>query len=144
MRVVFFDLGKTLEDGDVLLPGARETVTAIQQLRDAEGGPVMTGLISDFDTPTPADPLPAIRERYVAILVTPGIRALFEPIARRATLSFEVGVFKPDPKIFRAALDKMEPDLPFAAAFFVTENLAHVQAARQLGMRAVHFRGPGQ
>jgi hypothetical protein len=37
MKVVLFDLGKTLEDQDVLLPGARETLQAIQEMRDGPG-----------------------------------------------------------------------------------------------------------
>jgi hypothetical protein len=43
MKVVLFDLGKTLEDGDVLLPGAREILQAIQAMRDFNGeGVVLT------------------------------------------------------------------------------------------------------
>ena len=60
------------------------------------------------------------------------------------TLSTEVGVRKPDPAIFRAALDRLQPGLPFHQAVFVTERLEHIQAARALGMLAVHFKGPGQ
>ena len=37
MKVVLFDLGKTLEDRDVLLPGARETLQAIQAMRSSNG-----------------------------------------------------------------------------------------------------------
>ena len=50
----------------------------------------------------------------------------------------------PDPAIFRAALDRLQPGFPFHQAVFVTERLEHVQAARALGMLAVHFKGPGQ
>jgi hypothetical protein len=35
MKVVLFDLGKTLEDREVLLPGAREPLQAIQATRDS-------------------------------------------------------------------------------------------------------------
>ena len=59
------------------------------------------------------------------------------------TLSTEVGVRKPDPAIFRAALDRLQPGFP-STSRFVTERLEHVQAARALGMLAVHFKGPGQ
>ena len=37
MKVIIFDLSKTLEDRDVLLPGARETLQAIQAMRDSKG-----------------------------------------------------------------------------------------------------------
>jgi putative hydrolase of the HAD superfamily len=60
------------------------------------------------------------------------------------TLSTEVGFVKPDERIFRAALDKFKAGLPFAAAMFVTERPDHVAAAAALGMRSVHFKGPGQ
>jgi hypothetical protein len=59
-------------------------------------------------------------------------------------LPTEVGVRKPGPAIFRAALDRLQPGLPFHQAVFVTERLEHIQAARALGMLAVHVRGPGQ
>jgi hypothetical protein len=44
MKVVLFDLGKTLEDGDVLLPGAREILQAIQAMRDFNGEAVVLTL----------------------------------------------------------------------------------------------------
>src|SRR5262249_44460227 len=53
--------------------------------------------------------------------------------------STDVGVFKPDRRLFRAALDNIEPGLPFRDAMFVTENESHIAAARQLGMRGVHL-----
>ena len=37
MKIVLFDLGRTLEVNDVLLPGAKETLEAIQELKDAAG-----------------------------------------------------------------------------------------------------------
>ena len=144
MKIVLFDLGRTLEHNDVLLPGAVQTLEAIGNLRDMDGQPVAMGLVSDFDMPqTPAD-VPAIRQSYLAILEQLGIRRFFEPADRCVTLSTDVGVFKPDERVFRAALDRFVPNLPFTAALFVSENLSHVSAARALGMRAVHFKGPGQ
>jgi FMN phosphatase YigB (HAD superfamily) len=146
MKVVLFDLGNTLEDQqrDVLLPGARKTLTAIQAMRDPKNIPPVLALISDFDMPSSPDEIPAIRERYVAILNHLGIRAFFEPILKRVTLSTEVGVFKPDKKIFKAAISKIDRRLTFKDVLFITENLGHVQKARLLEMKAIHFKGPGQ
>ena len=135
MKLVFFDLGDTLESGDVLLPGALETLQGIADLRSSGGEPAVLGLISDFDMPSP---------EYYAILDLLGIRSFFEPVATRVTLSNEVGVFKPDPRIFREAIDRIDPGLEFGDALFITERRSHVVAARQLGMQAVHFQGPGQ
>ena len=126
MKIVLFDLGQTLEHNDVLLPGAVQTLEAIGNLRDMDGQPVAMGLVSDFDMPqTPAD-VPAIRQSYLAILERLGIRRFFEPADRCVTLSTDVGVFKPDERVFRAALDRFAPNLPFTAALFVSENLNHV------------------
>jgi FMN phosphatase YigB (HAD superfamily) len=60
------------------------------------------------------------------------------------TLSSEVGVFKPDEKIFRTVIEKLDEDLHFGDVVFITENRGHVIEARRLGMGAIHFRGPGQ
>ncbi len=144
MQVVLFDLGDTLEHQDTLFPGAVETLTAISQMRDEDQQSVRLGLVSDFDMPhRPAD-IPAIRERYVDVLDRLGIRDFFEPVDVGVTLSTDVGVYKPDPRVFRAALDKFSPGLAFESAVFVTENYDHVLTARSLGMRAVHLAsGPG-
>ncbi len=144
MKVVLFDLGKTLEDQDVLLPGARETLQAIRGMRDSSGEAAVSALVSDFDMPDDPEQIPGIRQRYFEILDGLGIRSFFEPVADRVTLSSEVGVRKPDEKIFRAVIEKIDEDLGFRDVVFITENRGHVIEARRLGMRAIHFKGPGQ
>ncbi|MBI4780973.1 MAG: hypothetical protein HY785_06575 [Oscillatoriophycideae cyanobacterium NC_groundwater_1537_Pr4_S-0.65um_50_18] len=144
MKIILFDLGKTLEDRGVLLPGASETLQAIQVMQDAGGEAVAMALVSDFNMPDRPEQIPAIRQQYYDILDSLGIRSFFEPVNERVTLSTEVGVLKPDEKIFRAVVEKIDGDLSFQSVIFITENLAHVEAARALGMTAVHFKGPGQ
>lgn len=136
MKVVVFDLGETLAHRGTLLPGAVETLTAVSGIRAEDGRQVGMGLLSDFDMPHSPAEVPQIRERYLAILDDLGIRRFFEPVDVGVTLSSEVGVSKPDPRTFRAALDKF--GVGFESSMFVTENEAHVLAARKLGMRAVH------
>ena len=144
MKLVLFDLGDTLESDGVLLPGARETLEAIASHR-TEGQPAaLLGLVSDFDMPGEPSDLPIIQRRYYSLLDDLGIRRFFEPVAERVTLSSEVGVFKPDEAIFRAAASRVRPAVAFEDVLFVTENLGHVLAARRLGLSAVHVRGPGQ
>ena len=139
VKIILFDLGDTLEHNDALLPGAVETLTAVSQLHDNHQQPLGMGLISDFNMPqTPAD-IPSIRQQYLEILENLQIRTFFEPVDQRVTLSTEVGVFKPDRRVFRAALDKFDPALPFEAAMFITENKDHIKAVRRLRMRGVHF-----
>ena len=144
MKVVLFDLGKTLEDRDVLLPGARETLQAVQAMRDSNGEAAALALVSDFDTPDNPEQIPLIQQRYYELLDKLGIRSFFEPVADRVTLSTEVGVSKPDEKIFRAVIEKIDESLGFQDVLFVTENQEHVLEARLLGITGVHFKGPGQ
>lgn len=144
MKVVLFDLGRTLEHNDVLLPGANELLDAIEDMRDDVGARPELGLVSDyFPASTPAE-IETHRTSYYAILETLGIRARFEPVAKRVTLSTEVGVNKPDERIFRTALDKLGSAVSFADSIFITEAQEHVNACRNLGMSAIHFQGPGQ
>ena len=57
-------------------------------------------------------------------------------------ISSEVGVMKPDLKIYRLALGqlKVEP----AEAVFVDDMPPNVEAARLLGMQAIRFQSPEQ
>ncbi|GAA3688446.1 hypothetical protein GCM10023081_27240 [Arthrobacter ginkgonis] len=144
MKLVLFDLGNTLESEGVLLPGALDTLQAIDSLSNGGQPAALLGLMSDFDMPgTPSD-VPIIQQQYYRLLDDLGIRAFFEPVAERVTLSTEVGVFKPDEAIFRAAASKFSPALDLGDVLFITENRSHVLAARRLGLAAVHVRGPGQ
>ena len=143
-RVILFDLGDTLEINDVLRPGAIETLTALRGLRDADGDPVALGLVSDFVMPQHPSEIPSIRRQYLDILDALGIRSFFEPVDERVTLSTEVGVGKPDARVFRAAIDKIHPGAHYHTAIFITENAHHVDAARQLGLSAILVRAPGQ
>jgi FMN phosphatase YigB (HAD superfamily) len=144
VKLILFDLGNTLESNDVLLPGALATLKAISSLQAGDRPAAQLGLVSDFDMPRQPSEVHIIQQRYYKLLDDLGIRAFFEPVQERVTLSTEVGVFKPDEAIFRAATSKVRPTLDFDDVLFVTENFAHVLAARSLGLRAVHLRGPGQ
>ncbi len=55
-------------------------------------------------------------------------------------ISAEVGFVKPDPRIYRLALEKFgtQPE----ESVFVDDVLANVEAARSLGMSAIHFIQP--
>lgn len=141
MKMALFDLGDTLEREDVLLPGARQVLDDIAQLRDDSGDPVILGLGSDFTMPDEETTLAALQQEYYGIIGRLGIDQFFEPLAERVTLSSEVGVFKPDRAFFDAVVAKV--GVTFADVLFVTENAAHVRAARHLGLIAVQVRSPG-
>jgi hypothetical protein len=144
VKLILFDLGRTLEDGDVLLPGAREALEAISGLRDGSGPAAVLGLVSDVEVPAGPSEVPLIRQRYLALLDHLGIRSFFEPVAERVTLSSEVGASKPDEAVFRAAVTRADPALQFADVLFVTEDRGHVLAARRLGLAAVQVPRPGR
>ena len=144
MRVVLFDLGETLEHNDALLPGARETLSALATMRDDYGQAPVVALVSDwYPANTPAE-LDFQRHRYYKLLSDLGIDQFFMPLADRVTLSTEVHVEKPDERIFRAALDKIQPQLAFNHVVFVTENQEHIDEARTLGMTAIRVAGPSE
>jgi beta-phosphoglucomutase-like phosphatase (HAD superfamily) len=142
--MVLFDLGGTLEADGVLRPGAHEVLTELSSLRTGGRPAVVLGLLSDFHMPAEPADVPEIVASYHALLDDLGIRRFFEPLARRVTLSTEVGVRKPAPAMFRAAVARAEPMLAFEDVLFVTEHSGHVRAARQLGMAGVHLRPPGE
>ena len=57
-------------------------------------------------------------------------------------LSYEVGLQKPDERIFRLALDLA--DVGAAETLFVDDQLSNVEAARAVGIDAFQFRSPDQ
>jgi FMN phosphatase YigB (HAD superfamily) len=54
--------------------------------------------------------------------------------------SAELGVMKPDPRIYHVALERL--GISPAEALFVDDFIENVEAARRLGMQAVHFTDP--
>ncbi|MEX5716948.1 M28 family peptidase [Geodermatophilus maliterrae] len=141
--LVLFDLGGTLESDGVLRPRAMETLRELTDLRSGGRPAVVLGLLSDSRAPAgPAD-VAAIVAEYRTLLGELGIRRFFEPLSRHVTLSAEVGVRKPAPAVFRAAVARADPTLGFGDVLFVTEDAGHVRAARRLGMTAVQVRPSG-
>ena len=53
-----------------------------------------------------------------------------------------VGVRKPDPEIYAIVLERLR--LPAEACAFVDDVARNVEAARELGFAAVHFRDTAQ
>lgn len=58
-------------------------------------------------------------------------------------ISAEVGLVKPDPRIYRLALERAG-DLPAERAVFLDDFVENVEGARAVGLLGVHFRNPAQ
>ena len=144
MKIVLFDLGDTLEYNDKLITGAFETLSNLQKMHDDKNQPVILALISDFLPANTPEEIKEIKEKYYKILNNLGIRPFFEPVNERVTLSTEIGVNKPDPRIFRYAIDKISKGLSFKEVIYITENKDHVIATNEMGINGIRFKGPGQ
>jgi putative hydrolase of the HAD superfamily len=55
-------------------------------------------------------------------------------------ISCEVGLAKPDPRIFRLCLERL--GLSTGAALFVADRADNVEAAASVGLRTLQFEGP--
>ncbi len=98
-----------------------------------------------------ADFIRSLRPRYLtAILSNAGDldRQVFneaygiEALVDKVIISAEVGLAKPDPRIFWLALDQL--DLQPAETIFVDDLAVNVEAANQLGIRAIQFHSNEQ
>jgi FMN phosphatase YigB (HAD superfamily) len=147
VKVILFDLGNTLEFNGELLPGAIELLSSIKTMNVSDRNSHAIALVSDFDNFDQGLHLIDVKPfqlEYYNNLQKLGIALFFEPLYKHVTLSTEVGLRKPDKKIFRVAVDTIEKDLSFENVLFITEDSSHVNVARQLGMNAIHFKGPQQ
>jgi putative hydrolase of the HAD superfamily len=54
-------------------------------------------------------------------------------------ISFEVGLAKPEPEIYRIALEQL--GAAPASTLFVDDRLENIETARELGIQAAHFTG---
>jgi 2-haloacid dehalogenase len=57
-------------------------------------------------------------------------------------LSGEVGLIKPDPRIFELLLEKV--NAPASACLLIDDSLNNLESAERLGFLVVHFQSPGQ
>jgi hypothetical protein len=144
LRVIMFDLGMTLiDEHERPFPHVVEALTAIGQMRGERKKPLALSLISDFTMPSPPPTQAKIDDlfaEYLTILERTGLRRFFEPVGAHVTLSTHAGVSKPDPAIFTTALRRLRSRAHLPQCLFITENAAHVAAARDdLKMEALLF-----
>ncbi len=146
IRVVMFDLGLTLIDAhDKPFAHVAEALATIKDLKAADGKRLRICLVSDFtmaEPPNAAQKVRTLFTEYLARLAPSGLRPFFEPVQRCITLSTQAGALKPERVVFETALRRLQVKATLAECLFITENAAHVKAARSvLHMKALQF-GP--
>ncbi|MBV1696546.1 MAG: HAD-IA family hydrolase, partial [Hyphomicrobiales bacterium] len=108
-----------------MVPGAIDgTVAILEELAAAE---TPLHAITNFA----ADTFAETRRRF-------GFFERFQSIV----VSGEIGIVKPDARIFRHLAERQGFDL--ARAVLIDDSAANCAAARELGMGVVHFKEPGQ
>ncbi len=96
--------------------------------------------------------LAELRKRGVRLLALTNWSAETFPIAQRRfeflqwfediVVSGQVGLAKPDPRIFSLAIERCRLNL--ARTVFIDDITHNVEAGRKSGLRALQFRDPGQ
>ncbi len=97
------------------------------------------------------DYIRSLRKRYKTGLLSNAFSDLREVLTSawkiadafdQMVISAEVGLVKPNPSIYRLALEKFEADA--GQAVFIDDLPVNVEAARQVGMYAIQFIQPEQ
>ncbi|CND90981.1 HAD family hydrolase [Mycobacterium tuberculosis] len=139
-----------LEDGS--LPAAEFERLLAAELLTVDGGPVeAAGLIARmFGAFAPVEPMyAALRAARAAGTRTALLsnswgneypRELFADLFDAVVISAEVGMRKPDERIFRHALDLLGLDA--AECVFIDDIEHNIRAAEALGIRGVHHTAP--
>jgi len=66
----------------------------------------------------------------------------FEDAFDDMLISAELGMVKPDPRIYRIALNRL--DIEPSQAIFIDDFTHNVEGAKSVGMHAIHFKDPVQ
>lgn len=146
IKVLMLDLGETLVHQTTVFPNVVEALDALSRFETADGKPLALCLVSDFEmpaSPPTKEKIKAIFQKYLALLDGFGLKRFFEPVERHVTLSTHAGAFKPERSVFEMALKRLKVTARLDECLFLTENLEHVQACRNLGMKTLRFGSPG-
>jgi 2-haloacid dehalogenase len=108
---------------DRMLAGPIHDAVAVLEALDAQGTPLYA--LSNWSAETFAH----ARRRF-------GFLARFRGIV----ISGEIGMIKPDPRVYRHLLETYR--LRAADCVFIDDNPANVTGACEAGLQAIHFRGP--
>ena len=92
--------------------------------------------------------LRSLRPRYVTGLISNAwsdmreylIRKKIDDAFEHLTISAEVGMAKPETKIYHLALEQAQ--VKAGEAVFVDDVLANIEACEAVGMKGIHFKDP--
>jgi hypothetical protein len=148
IRIVMFDLGLTLiDEQNRPFDHVAEALTAISKFKTADKKALRCCLVSDFTMATPPVTPKKVRPlfaEYLEVLDGTGLRPLFEPVDRRVTLSTHANALKPARAVFEMALKRLRVTATLEECLFITENTAHIKAARTtLRMKTLQFSSTG-
>src|SRR5687767_5388629 len=125
IKVAFFDLGGTLIGNNRdWIPRAQETLARLSEKQ------VRLGIISNTGALSRPEILELLPEDLDLGIFEEGL----------IIFSSEVHLEKPDPKIFRLAIERA--DVQPAECLFCTEEMSHLLAARQEGMETARVGPP--
>ena len=68
------------------------------------------------------------------------VREKFDDVFQHMIISAEVGVVKPDPKIYQLALEQLQ--VKAEEAVFVDDVLENIEACQKVGMQGIQFKDP--
>jgi len=94
------------------------------------------------------DYLRSLRPRFVTGLISNAWSDMREYLVRKKindafdhlTISAEIGVAKPEAKIYQLALEQAQ--VKAGEAVFVDDVLANIEACEEVGMKGIHFKDP--
>jgi beta-phosphoglucomutase-like phosphatase (HAD superfamily) len=142
LLALLLDLGETLVHAGRVIEEVPEALKALRSLRTVQGIPLSLALVSDYTMPAPGAPAGEVTrlfDEYVGLVRDFGLLPYFEPPERHITLSTQAGVRKPAQAIFELALRRLGLPHDLRTAMFITEDAAHVAAARNLGITAWQY-----
>lgn len=146
IRVIMLD-GDPLFKDDRVLPHVPDALEVLPKF-ETQGKPsLVLSLVSNYEMPTPpVNPrkINAIFQKYVAILDRLQLNELFEPVELRVTLSTHAGVFEPDPRFFKKAIQRLRLRIDLNECLFISSDAEHIKACRSLGMTALLFDTTGK
>lgn len=146
IRVLMLDLGDTLVTGDDVLPHVPEALRVLSRFETASGAELALALVSDYTMPEPPvtpQKVKAIFDEYVKEIEKFQLKKFFEPVERHVTLSTHAGVYKPDPAVFKKALQRLRVRAGLNGCLFITENVEHIEECRKLKMETLLFSPTG-